>query len=161
MDRIGLTGHGSAVQYNVTKQCKSLNEHLPETVTLLSWSTLRLLAIHGLVRLSCEVLEPFIRCNIHPNVLHGGACIESELGRSLLHKKVCSKTQSLNNTIKINGNHTFGRQFNTTHFNKASMQNEDFGKEQVKVTVKVLVKVLFRGEQRWRRFMQSHSLRVS
>jgi hypothetical protein len=42
MDRTGLTGHGSAVQYNVTRQCGSLNEHLPETRTLLSWSTPRL-----------------------------------------------------------------------------------------------------------------------
>jgi hypothetical protein len=134
MDRTGLTGYGSAVQYNVTRQCGSLNEHLPETGTLLSWSTPRLLAIHGLVRPSCEVLEPFIRCNIHPNVLHGGACTQSELGGSLLHKKVCSKTLRLNNNIKINGNQTFGRQFN-----EASMQNEDFGKE-------LIVKVLFRGE---------------
>jgi hypothetical protein len=61
---------------------------------------------------------------------------------------------SLNNNIKINGNQTFGRQFNTLQFNETSMQNEDFGKE-------LIVKVLFRGEQRWRRFMQSHSLRVS
>jgi hypothetical protein len=154
MDRIGLTGHGNAVQYNVTRQCGSLNEHLPETGTLLSWSTPRFWTIHGLVHPTCKVLEPFIRCNIHPNVLHGRACTESELRGSLLHKKVCSKMLSLNNTIKINGNHTFGRQINTTHFNKASMQNEDFGKE-------LTVKVLFRGEQRWRRFMQSHSLQVS
>jgi hypothetical protein len=69
-------------------------------------------------------------------------------------KKVCSKTLSLNNTIKINGNQTFGRQFNTTQFNEESMQNEDFGEE-------LTVKVLFRSEQRWKQFMQSHSLRVS
>jgi hypothetical protein len=99
-------------------------------------------------------MEPFIRCNVHPNVFYGGACVESELGGSLLHEKVCSKTLSLNNTIKIDGNQTFGRQFNTTQFIEASMENEDFGKE-------LTVKVLFRGEQRWRRFMQSHSLRVS
>jgi hypothetical protein len=99
-------------------------------------------------------LEPFIRCNVHPNVLHGGACTESELGGSLLHEKICSKTLSLNNTIKIDGNQTFGRQFNTTQFIEASMELEDFGKE-------LTVKVLFKGEQRWRRFMQSHSLRVS
>jgi hypothetical protein len=68
--------------------------------------------------------------------------------------KVCSKTLSLNSTIKINGNQTIGRQFNVTQFNEASMQNEDFGKE-------FIVKVLLRGEQRWRRFIQSHSLRVS
>jgi hypothetical protein len=134
MGRGGHTGHSNTIQYNVTSQCGSLNEHLLETPTLLSWSTLRLLAIHGLVRPSCEVLEPFIRCNIHPNVLHGGACTQSELGGSLLHKKVCSKTLRLNNNIKINGNQTFGRQFN-----EASMQNEDFGKE-------LIVKVLFRGE---------------
>jgi hypothetical protein len=53
---------------------------------------------------------------------------------------------SLNNTIKIDGNQTFGRQFNTTQFIEASMENEDFGKE-------LRVKVLFRGEQRWRWFM--------
>jgi hypothetical protein len=99
-----------------------------------------------LVRPSCEVLEPFIGCNIHPNILHGGASTEYELERSLLHKKVCSKMLNLNNTIKINGNQTFGRQFNTTQFNEASMQNEDFVKE-------LTIKVLFRGEQRWRRFM--------
>jgi hypothetical protein len=69
-------------------------------------------------------------------------------------KKVCSKTLSLNITIKIDENQTFGRQFNTTQFIEASMEHEDFGKE-------LTVKVLFRGEQRWRRFMQSHSLRVS
>jgi hypothetical protein len=137
MDRTGLTGYGSAVQYNVTRQCGSLNEHLPETGTLLSWSTPRLLAIHGLVRPSCEVLEPFIRCNIHPYVLHGGACTESELGGFILHVKVCSKTLSLNNTIKINGNLTFGRQFNTIQFIEASMEIEDFGKE---LTVKVLLR---------------------
>jgi hypothetical protein len=154
MDRTGLTGHGSAIQYNVTRQCGSLNEHLLETRSLLSWSTPRLLAIHGLVCPSCEVLEPFIRCNIHPNVLHGGAWTKSELGGPLLHNKVCSKMLSLNNTIKIDGNQTFGRQFNTTQFIEASMEHEDFGKE-------LTVKVLFRGEQRWRRFMQSHSLRVS
>jgi hypothetical protein len=91
-------------------------------------------------------LEPFIRCNVHPSVLHGRACIESELGGSLLHEKVCSKTLSLNNTTKIDGNQTFGRQFNTTQFIEASMELEDFGKE-------LTVKVLFRGEQRWRRFM--------
>jgi hypothetical protein len=150
MDRIGLTSHGSAVQYNVTRQCGSLNEHLPETRILLSWSTLRLLAIHGLVRSSCEVLEPFIRCNIYPNVLHGGACTESELGGSLLHDKMLS----LKNTIKMIGKQTFGRQFNITQFIEASMENEDFG-------IELTVKVLFRGEQRWRQFMQSHSLRVS
>jgi hypothetical protein len=61
---------------------------------------------------------------------------------------------SLNNTTKIDGNQTFGRQFNTTQFIEVSMENEDFGKE-------LTVKVLFRGEQRWRRFIQSHSLRVS
>jgi hypothetical protein len=99
-------------------------------------------------------LEPFIRYNIYPNVLHGGACTKSELGGSLLHKKVCSKMLSLNNTIKINGNQTFGRQFNFTEFNDASMQNEDCGKE-------LTVKVLFKGEQRWRQFMQSHFLQVS
>jgi predicted metalloprotease len=103
---------------------------------------------------SCEVLEPFIGCNIHPSVLHGGAGTISELGGSLLHKKICSKMLILNNTIKINGNQTIGRQFNFTQFNEASMQNEDFGKE-------FTVKVLFRGEQRWRRFMRSHSLQVS
>jgi hypothetical protein len=151
MDRIGLTDHGSAVQYNVTRQCGSLNEHLLETRTLLLWSKPRLLAIHGLVCSSCEVLEPFIGCNIHPNVLHGRACIESELGGSLLHKKVCSKTLSLNNTIKINGNQTIGRQVNFIQFNEASIQDEDFGKE-------FTFKVLFRGEQSWRRFIQSHSL---
>jgi hypothetical protein len=42
VDGGGLTSHGSAVQYNVTRQCGSLNEHLPETWTLLPWSTLRL-----------------------------------------------------------------------------------------------------------------------
>jgi hypothetical protein len=131
-----------------------VNEHLPETRTLLSWSTPRFLTIHGLVCPSCEVLEPFIRCYIHPNVFYWGACTESELGGSLLHKQVCSKMLSLNNTIKINGNQTFERQFNTTQFNEASMQNEDCGKE-------LTVKVLFRGEQRWRRFMQSHTLCVS
>jgi hypothetical protein len=78
----------------------------------------------------------------------------SELGGSLLHEKVCSKTLSLNNTTKIDGNQTFGRQLNTTQFIEASMELEDFGKE-------LTVKVLFRGEQRWRRFMQSHSLQVS
>jgi hypothetical protein len=46
---------------------------------------------------------------------------------------------SLNNTIKIDGNQTFGRQFNSTQFIEASMENEDFGKE-------LIVKVLFRGE---------------
>jgi hypothetical protein len=46
----------------------------------------------------------------------------------------------------MNGNQTFGRQFNTTQFIEASMENEDIGKE-------LIVKVLFRGEQRWRRFM--------
>jgi hypothetical protein len=86
-----------------------------------------------------------------PNVLHGGAGTESELGRSLLHMKVCSKMLSLNNTIKINGNQTIERQFNVTQFNEASMQNEDFGKE-------LTIKVLFTSEQSWRRFMQSHSL---
>jgi hypothetical protein len=90
-----------------------------------------------------KFLEPFIRCNIHPNVLHGGACTESELGGSLLHEKVCSKMLSLNTAINIDGNQTFGRQFNTTQFIEASMENEDFGKE-------LIVKVLFRGEQRWR-----------
>jgi hypothetical protein len=108
MGRRGFTGHGTAVQYNVTSQCGSLNEHLPETRILLSKSMPRLLAIHGLVHPSCEILEPLIRCNIYPNVLHGGACTESKLGGSLLHKKVCSKTLSLNNTIKINGNQTIG-----------------------------------------------------
>jgi hypothetical protein len=136
MGRGGLTGHGSAIQYNVTKQCRSLNEHLPKTRTLFLWSTPRLLAIHGLVHPSCEVLAPFIRCNIHPNVLHGGACTESELGRSLLHKKVYSKTLSLNITIKINGNQTFERKFNTIEFNEASMQNQDFGEE---FTVRVVI----------------------
>jgi hypothetical protein len=85
MGRGGLTNHSSAVQYNVTSQCGSLNEHLPETRTLLLWSTPRLLAIHSLVHPSCKVLEPFIKCNIHPNVLHGGACTESKLGGSLLY----------------------------------------------------------------------------
>jgi hypothetical protein len=61
---------------------------------------------------------------------------------------------SLNTAINIDGNQTFGKQFNTSQFIEASMENEDFGKE-------LTVKVLFRGEQRWRRFMQSHSLRVS
>jgi hypothetical protein len=43
MDRgLGLTGPSKAVQYNVTMQCGSLNEHLPETWTLLSWSMPRL-----------------------------------------------------------------------------------------------------------------------
>ena len=146
MDRTCLTGHGSAVQYNVTRQCGSLNEHLLEIQTLLSWSTQRLLAIYGMVRRNCEVLEPFIRCKIHPNVLHGGAWTESELGGSLFHKRVCSKMLSLNITIKIDGNQAFGRQFNTTQFIEASMEHEDFGKE-------LIVKVLLRGEQRWRRFM--------
>jgi hypothetical protein len=115
----------------------------------------RLLSIYGMVHLSYEVLQPFIGCNIHPNVLHRGAGTKSELRRSLLHKKVCSKTLSLNNTIKINGNQTIGGQYNFTQFNEASMQNEDFGKE-------LIVKMLFRGEQRWRRFIRSHSrLRVS
>jgi hypothetical protein len=120
MDRRGLTGHGSAIQYNVTMHCGSLNEHLPETQTLLSWSTplswstLRLSSIHGLVHPSCKVLQPFIGCNIHPNVLHRGTGTESELGRSLLHKKVCSKILSLNNIIKINGNQTIGGQYNFT-----------------------------------------------
>jgi hypothetical protein len=99
----------------------------------------RLLPIHGLVRLSYEVLEPFIRYNIHPNVLHGGACTESELGGSLLHNNVCSKTLSLNNTIKINGNQTSRRKFNTTQFNEALMKNKDFSKE-------FTIKVLFKGE---------------
>jgi hypothetical protein len=99
-------------------------------------------------------VKSFIGCNIHPNVLHRGASIESEFGRSLLHKKVCSKTLSLNNTKKINGNQTIERQFNFTQFNEASMKNEDFGKE-------FTIKVLCRGEQRCRWFMQSHSLRVS
>jgi hypothetical protein len=109
MGRGGFTGHGSTIQYNISTQCGSLNEHLPETQTLLWWSTPRLLAIHGLVPSSCEVSEPFIGCNIHPNVLYGGVGTESELGGSLLHKKVCSKTLSLNNTIKIIGNQTIGR----------------------------------------------------
>jgi hypothetical protein len=106
MDGRGLTGHGNAVQNNVTKQCGSLNEHLLETQTLLLWSSPRLLAIHGLVRPSCDVLQPFIGCNIHPNVPHRRAGTESELGSSFLHKKVCSKTLSLNNTIMLNGNLT-------------------------------------------------------
>jgi hypothetical protein len=72
----------------------------------------------------------------------------------LCSKKVCSKMLSLNITINIDGNQTFERQFNTTQFIEASMEHEDFGKE-------LIVKVLFRGEQRWRQFMQSHSLRVS
>jgi hypothetical protein len=46
---------------------------------------------------------------------------------------------SLNITKKIDGNQTFGRQFNTTQFIEASMEHEDFGKE-------LTVKVLFRGE---------------
>jgi hypothetical protein len=46
---------------------------------------------------------------------------------------------SLNNTINIDGNQTFGRQFNTTQFIEASMENEDFGKE-------LTIKVLLRGE---------------
>jgi hypothetical protein len=46
------------------------------------------------------------------------------------------------------------RQFNFIQFNEASMQDEDFGKA-------LTIKVLFRGEQRWRRFMHSHSLQVS
>jgi hypothetical protein len=139
MDRRSLTSHGNAVQYNITRQYGNLNEYLPKIQTLLLWSTPRLLAIHGLVRLSCEVLEPFIGCNIHPNVFHGGVGTESELRGSLLHKEVCSETLSLNNTIKINGNQTIGRQFNFTQFNEASMQNEYFGKE-------LTVKVLFRGD---------------
>jgi hypothetical protein len=154
IDRRGLTGHGIAVQYNATRQCGSLNKHLPETRTLLSWSTPRLLTIHGLVRPSCEVLQPFIGCNIHPNVLHRGAGTKSELRRSLLYKNVCSKMLSLNNTIQINGNQIIERQFNFTQFHEASVQNEDFGKA-------FTVKVLFRGEQRWRRFMHNHSLQVS
>jgi hypothetical protein len=68
-----------------------------------------------------------------------------------MHKKVCSKMLSLNNTIKINGNQTFGRQFNFREFNDASMQIEEFDKE-------FTIKVLFIGEQRWRRFIYSHSL---
>jgi hypothetical protein len=84
-------------------------------------------------------LEPFIRCNVHPNVLHGGACTESELGGSLLYEKVCSKTLSLNNTTRIDRNQIFGRQFNTTQFIEASMELKEFGKE-------LTVKVLFRGE---------------
>ena len=154
MDEGGLTGHGTAIQCNVTRQCGSFNEHLLKTWTLLLWSTPRLLAIHGLVRLSCEVLEPFIRWNIHPNVLYRGVGVKSEHGRPLLHRKICSKTLSLNNTIKINGNQTIGRQFNFIEFNDASMQNEDFDNE-------FTVKMLYRGEQRWRQFMQSHSLQVS
>jgi hypothetical protein len=120
MDRRDLTGHGNAIQYNVIRHYGSLNEHLPETRTLLlwstplSWSTPRLSSIHGLVHPDCEVLQPLIGCNIHPNVLHRGVGTESELGRSLLHKKVCSKISSLNNTIKINGNQTIGRQYNFT-----------------------------------------------
>jgi hypothetical protein len=112
------------------------------------------LAIHGLVRPSYEVLQPFIGCNIHPNVLQRRAGTESELGRSLLHKIVCSKVLNLNNTKKINENQTIGRQFNFIEFNGISMQNEDFGKE-------FTVKVLFKDKQRWRRFMHSHPLRVS
>jgi hypothetical protein len=46
---------------------------------------------------------------------------------------------NLNNTTKINGNPTFGRQFNTTQFIEASTEIEDFGKE-------LIIKVLFRGE---------------
>jgi hypothetical protein len=61
---------------------------------------------------------------------------------------------SLNNTIKINGNQTIGGLYNFTQFNEASMKNEDFDKE-------FTVKILFRGEQKWRRFMHSHSLQVS
>ena len=139
MDRTGLNGHGSTVQYNVTRQCRSFNEHLLETRILLSLSMPRLLAIHGLVYLSCEVLEPFIRCNVHPNVLYGGTWTESELGGPLLFEKVCSKLLSLNNTIKIDGNQKFGRPFDTTQFIEASMENEDFGKE-------LTVKALFKGE---------------
>jgi hypothetical protein len=56
------------------------------------------------------------------------------------------KMLSLNNTKKINGNQTIGRQFNFIQFNEASMQNKDFGKE-------FTGKVLFRDEQRWRWFM--------
>ena len=93
------------------------------------WSTPRLLAIHGLIRPGCEILQSFIRCNIHPNVLHRGVRIESELWRSFLHKKVCSKTLSLNKTRKMNRNQTIGRQYNFIQFNEASMKNEDFGKE--------------------------------
>jgi hypothetical protein len=115
MDRRGLTGHGSVVKYNVARQCGSFNEHLPESRTLLLWSTPRLLAIHGMVRSSCEVLEPFIGCNIHPNVLHGGIGTESKLGRSLLHKEVSSKVLSVNNTKKINGNQTVGRHNSMKH----------------------------------------------
>jgi hypothetical protein len=89
----------------------------------------RLLSIYGMVHLSYEVLQPFIGCNIHPNVLHRGAGTKSELRRSLLHKKVCSKTLSLNNIMKINGNQTIGKQYNFKQFNNTSMQNEDFGKE--------------------------------
>jgi hypothetical protein len=154
VDGGGLTSHGSVIQYNVTTQYENLNEHLPKSQNLFSWFKPKFLAIHGLIRPSCEVLQPSIGCNIHPNVLHRRADIESELGRSLLLKKVCSKTLSLNNTRKINGNQTIGRQFNFTQFNKTSMQNQDFSKE-------FTIKILFRNEQRWRRFRQSHSLRVS
>jgi hypothetical protein len=97
MDRRDFIGHGIAFQYNVTMQCGSLNEYLLKTKTLLSWSTPRVLAIHGLIR-HYSILQPFIGCNIHPNVIYRGAGTESELRRSLLHKKVCSKTLSLNNT---------------------------------------------------------------
>jgi hypothetical protein len=51
MDRGGLTGHGSVVQYNVTRQCGSLNEHLLETQILLSWSFSHL----------CRVVIPGVR----------------------------------------------------------------------------------------------------
>jgi hypothetical protein len=101
-----------------------------------------------------QLCSLFIGCNIHSNILHRGVDTKSELGRSLLHKKVCSKTLNLNNTIKMNGNQTIGGQYNFTQFNEASMKNEDFDKE-------FTVKVMFRGEQRWRRFMHNHSLRVS
>jgi hypothetical protein len=54
----------------------------------------------------------------------------------------------------MNGNQTIGRQYNVIQFNEASMKNADFGKE-------FTIKVLFKGKQRWGRFMHSHSLQVS
>jgi hypothetical protein len=151
MDRGGLTSHGSAIQYNVTRQCGSFNENLLQTQTRLLWSTTKLLVIYDLVSSSCQVLQPFIECNIYPNVLCRRAGTENEPKRSLLYKNVSSKTLGLKNTIKINANQTIGRQYNFTKFDETSMQNEDFG-------IEFTAKMLFRGEQRWRWFMQSHSL---
>jgi hypothetical protein len=98
------------------------------------------LAIQGLIRPGCEVLQPFIGCNIHLNVLHRRTGTKNKFGRSLLQKKVCSKILNLNNTIKINANQTIGGQYNFTLVNEASMKS-DLGKE-------FIVKVMFRGDQR-------------